>query len=364
MLKVGIIGCGVIFDLNILGYLNNPDVKITCLCNRTIEKAQDKIKKFGLDKDISLYSDYKEMLKQEDLDIVEILLPHNLHAKATIAAAENSVKGISVQKPMALSLEEADLMINACKQSGSILSIYENFIFAPHILKAKELLDKGYLGDLLSFRIKTAMGKKGGWIVPKSSEEWRIIPKKVGGSKKGSPVLFDNGWHNFVLACWFFNNRIEKVFAWTDNYQGIDAPAYVMFKYKQEIDQTVPQYGSMEFCLMPEMEIPSKYYPTDEFIEISGTQGIIWINQGTSIGNKMSESHIFPPIVIYKEGQIESLSEFEKDWKYSFINATHHFINVIKNNGEPILSGTQARRILNFNLATIKSAETEKIIFL
>jgi predicted dehydrogenase len=237
-------------------------------------------------------------------------------------------------------------------------------IFKHHILKAKELLDKGYLGDLLSFRIKTAMGKKGGWIVPKSSEEWRIIPKKVGGSKKGSPVLFDNGWHNFVLACWFFNNRIEKVFAWTDNYQGIDAPAYVMFKYKQEIDQTVPQYGSMEFCLMPEMEIPSKYYPTDEFIEISGTEGIIWINQGTSIGNKMSESHIFPPIVIYKEGQIESLSEFEKDWKYSFINATHHFINVIKNNGEPILSGTQARRILNFNLATIKSAETEKIIFL
>jgi predicted dehydrogenase len=364
MLKVGIIGCGVIFDLNILGYLNNPDVKITCLCNRTIEKAQDKIKKFGLDKDISIYSDYKEMLKQEDLDIVEILLPHNLHAEATIAAAENSVKGISVQKPMALSLEEADLMINACKQSGSILSIYENFIFAPHILKAKELLDKGYLGDLLSFRIKTAMGKKGGWFVPKSSEDWRSIPKKVGGSKKGSPVLFDNGWHNFVLACWFFNNKIEKVFAWTDNYQGIDAPAYVMFKYKQENDQTVPQYGSMEFCLMPEMEIPSKYYPTDEFIEISGTKGIIWINQGTSIGNKMSESHIFPPIVIYKEGQIESYSEFEKDWKYSFINATHHFINVIKNNGEPILSGTQARRILNFNLAAIKSAETGKIVFL
>jgi predicted dehydrogenase len=364
MLRVGIIGTGIIFDLNILGYLNNPDVKITCLCNRTIEKAKEKIKKFSLDKNISLYSDYKEMLKEEDLDIVEILLPHNLHAEATIVAAENFVKGISVQKPMALSLEEADMMIDACKQSGSILSIYENFIFAPHIKKAKELLDQGYIGDLLSFRIKTAMGRRGGWIVPKSAEEWRSIPKKVGGSQKGSPVLFDNGWHNFVLAWWFFNEKIEKIFAWTDNYQGIDAPAYVMFKYKQKNDKTVPQYGSMEFCLMPEMKIPSNYYPTDEFIEISGTKGIIWINQGTSIGNKMSESHIFPPIVIYKEGNIESHSDFDKDWKYSFINATHHFINIIKNKGEPILSGTQARNILNFNLAAIKSSETGKVIFL
>ena len=44
MLKVGIIGTGVIFDLNVLGYLNNEDVEITCLCNRTIDKAKDKIK--------------------------------------------------------------------------------------------------------------------------------------------------------------------------------------------------------------------------------------------------------------------------------------------------------------------------------
>jgi predicted dehydrogenase len=364
MLRVGFIGTGIIFDLNILGYLNNPDVKITCLCNRTIEKAQDKIKKFSLDKNISIYSDYKEMLKQEDLDIVEILLPHNLHAEATINAAENFVKGISVQKPMALSLEEADMMIEACKESGSLLSIYENFLFDPHILKARELLDKGYLGDLLSFRIKTAMGKKGGWNIPKSGEDWRRMPEKVGGSKKGSPILFDNGWHDFALASWFFNEKIEKVFAWTGNYQGKDAPAYVMFKYKQKKNHTTSQYGTMEFCLMPEMEIPSKYYPTDEFIEICGTNGMMWINQGTSIGNKMSESHIFPPIVVYRDGCIESYSEFDKDWKYSFINATHYFINVIKCNGEPILSGKQARDILKFNLAAIKSTETGKIVFL
>ncbi len=365
MLKVGIIGTGVIFNLNVLGYLNRTDVEITCLCNRTIEKAKQKVKKFSLNKNIPIYSDYKEMLDKEDLDIVEILLPHHLHNVATVYAAEKGIRGISVQKPMALTLEEADKMIEACKQSGSILSIYENFIFAPHIMKAKELLDSDYIGDPSSIRIKTAIGAKGGWEIPESAEKWRKDPKKIGGAHDGSPILLDNGWHAFSLAWWFFNEEIEKVFAWTDKYQGLDAPAYVMFKYKQSKEHVVPQYGNMEFALMPEMNFSdSKYYPVDEFIEIIASRGIMKINQGTSIGNKMSESEIFPPIVIIRDGKVETYKDFEKDWKYSFINATNYFIEAVKNNKNPILSGEQARSILKFNLSAIKSAEKGKEIFL
>ena len=365
MLKVGIIGTGVIFDLNVLGYLNRTDVEITCLCNRTIEKAKQKVKKFSLNKDIPIYSDYKEMLDNEDLDIVEILLPHYLHNNTTVYAAQKGIKGISVQKPMALTLEEADEMIDACKQSGSILSIYENFIFAPHFMKAKELLDNDYIGDPSSIRIKTAVGAKGGWVIPESAEKWRKDPKKIGGAHDGSPILLDNGWHAFSLAWWFFNEEIEKVFAWTDKYQGLDAPAYVMFKYKQSKEHVVPQYGNMEFALVPEMNFSdSKYYPVDEFIEIIASRGIIKINQGTSIGNKMSESEIFPPIVIIRDGKVETFKDFEKDWKYSFINATNYFIEAVKNNKNPILSGDKARSILKFNLAAIKSVEQGKEIYL
>ncbi|MFW9782007.1 MAG: Gfo/Idh/MocA family protein, partial [Candidatus Heimdallarchaeota archaeon] len=229
MLKVGFIGTGVIFDLNVLAYLNRDDIEITCLCNRTVEKAKTKIKKFNLDPAIHIYSDYKEMLNQEDLDLLEILLPHYLHADATVYAAQKGVKGISVQKPIALSLEEADMMIKACNESDSLFSIYENFLFAPHIMKGKELLDNDYIGDPSSIRIKTAIGTKGGWKIPKSAKIWRTDPKKIGGGSKGSPILFDNGWHAFSLGLWFFNEEIEKVFAWTGNYQGLDAPAYVMF---------------------------------------------------------------------------------------------------------------------------------------
>ncbi|TFG03242.1 MAG: Gfo/Idh/MocA family oxidoreductase [Promethearchaeota archaeon] len=367
MLKVGFIGTGRIFDLNVLGYLNYDDIEIACLCNRTIEKAKQKIKQFNINESIPVYSDYKEMLDKEELDIVEILLPHNLHAEATIYAANKGIKGISIQKPMALSLEEADKMIEACNNSGSILSIFENFIFAPHIMKAKELIDQDYIGDLSSIRIKVAMGAKGGWDIPESANIWRKDPKQVGGSSsRGSPVLLDNGWHAFTLGWWFFEEEIEKVFAWTDRYHSIDAPAYVMWKCKENKEQehVVPQYGNMEFSFMPEMNIPSNYYNTDEFIEIIGSRGIMKINQGTSIGNKMSDSEIFTPIVIIRDGEVETYTDFEKDWKYSFINATKYFINAVKNNKEPILSGDQARYILKFNLAAIKSAELGKDICL
>ncbi|GAI22278.1 unnamed protein product, partial [marine sediment metagenome] len=268
--------------------------------------AKEKIKKFNLNKDTRIYSDYKNMLDNEELDIIEILLPHYLHAEVVVYAAKKQVKVISVQKPMALNLDQADEMIEECKKSQSILSIFENFLFAPHLLKAKELLDSDYIGDPSSIRIKTAMGAIGGWKVPESAKKWRKDPNTAGGDERGSPVLLDNAWHSFVLASWIFGEEIEKVFAWTGNYNGLDAPAYVMFKYKQIREHVVPQYGHLELSLMPEMQIPSKYYPTDEFIEIIGSRGIIKINQGTSIGNKMSESEIFAPIVIIRDGKVET----------------------------------------------------------
>ncbi|MFW9951492.1 MAG: Gfo/Idh/MocA family protein, partial [Candidatus Thorarchaeota archaeon] len=320
--------------------------------------------KFNLDPNIKIYSDYNQMLDKENLDIVEILLPHHLHMDATINAAKKGVKAISVQKPIALTLNDANTMIQVCKKYGSIISVYENFLFIPHILKAKELLDNDYLGDITSIRIKTAMGGYGGWDIPISAQQWRSNPEQIGGGKNGSPVLFDNGWHAFTLARWFLNEEIEKVFAWTGSYKGIDAPAYVLFKYKQSREHVIPQYGEMEFCLLPEMKIPSMYYSTDEFIEIIATRGIMKINQGTSIGNKMTESEIFAPIVTIRDGKVEMYTDFNNNWNQSFINATKHFIGVVKEGKSPILSGIDAKKVLQFNLAAIQSAEEKREIII
>ncbi|MFO8017504.1 MAG: Gfo/Idh/MocA family oxidoreductase [Promethearchaeia archaeon] len=366
MINVGIVGTGQIFDLNILGYLDNEDARIVALCNRTTEKAEKKRAQFDLPDDIPIYSNCTEMFEKEELDLVEILLPHHLHVDAVCLAAKKGIDVVSVQKPIARTLQEADKMIQTCENAGTLLSVYENFFSDPHLKKAKKLITDDYIGDISSIRIKVALAGKGGWEIPQGAKEWRADPEKLGGAKEGSPILFDNGWHAFALGWWFYDEPIEKVHAWTGNLKNTDAPAYVKWKCKRDFNKkhVVPQYGNIEFTLMPEMKIPSKYYPTDEFIEIIGSRGIMKLNQCTAQGNTMSESDVFKPIVIIRDGKVETIDDSPGDWKQSFINATHHVIETAKGNAEPLLSGEQAREVLKFNLAAIQSAQREKEIFL
>jgi predicted dehydrogenase len=82
----------------------------------------------------------------------------------------------------------------------------------------------------------------------------------------------------------------------------------------------------------------------------------MWINQATAGGNVMSDSEVFPPIAVFREGRIETFSNMERDWKYGFINSTKHFIEVIKNGGDPILNGEDGKYTTQFALAALKSS--------
>lgn len=364
-LKVGIIGCGMIFDLNILGYLDNNDVEITCLCDRRQRRIKEKINKFNLNSKIKTYTDYKKMLDSESIDILEILLPHNLHCEVTVYAAQKKLKGICVQKPMATTISECDKMIKACKENNIKLKVFENFMFYPPILRAKKLLKEGIIGELNSIHIKTLEGTSGGWEIPTSTWKWRFDPESCGGGLEcGSPFIFDDGYHKFWLALHLMEEKIEKVYSWIDRHIDMDIPAYVMWKYRPPEDSEfiMPHYGTLEFNYAQEMNLPSPYYPGDEFISIVGSKGIMWINQATSGGNVMSKSEVFPPIVIFRDGKIETISDMERDWKYGFINSTKHFIEVIKNNGVPLLTGEEGKYCTQFTLAALKSSVLGKEI--
>jgi len=364
-LKIGIIGCGMIFDLNILGYLDNNDVEITCLCDRRQRRIKEKINKFNLNSKIKTYTDYKKMLDSESIDILEILLPHNLHCEVTVYATQKKLKGICVQKPMATTISECDKMIKACKENNIKLKIFENFMFYPPILRAKKLLKEGIIGELNSIHIKTLEGTSGGWEVPTSTWKWRFDPESCGGGLEcGSPFIFDDGYHKFWLALHLMDEKIEKVYSWIDRHIDMDIPAYVMWKYRPPEDSEfiMPHYGTLEFNYAQEMNLPSPYYPGDEFISIVGSKGIMWINQATAGGNVMSKSEVFPPIVIFRDGKIKTISDMERDWKYGFINSTKHFIEAIKNNGVPLLTGEEGKYCTQFALAALKSSVLGKEI--
>jgi predicted dehydrogenase len=176
---------------------------------------------------------------------------------------------------------------------------------------------------------------------------WRIKVDTCGGG----PLVYDDGIHKFSLALWLMDQeRVEKVHGWIDFFASVmDGPSYILWKYPTHSPDEPPKYGSMQFTLAPNLYYPSNYYDCDEFIEISGTKGIMWINQCTSGGNFVSKSPEHPPIVVYADGEVKSFgNDLPRDWRFSFINSTDHFIKIIEEGGEPIYTGEQGRNLCIF----------------
>jgi predicted dehydrogenase len=110
------------------------------------------LKKFSNEYSVTnLYTDYHEMLAKENLDIVDVCTWPRLHAEMTIAAAEAGVKGIICEKPMALNMDEANAMVEACDKSGTKLAIGHQLRFGGEYQKAKEIINNSEIGTPILF---------------------------------------------------------------------------------------------------------------------------------------------------------------------------------------------------------------------
>ena len=142
-INVAFVGCGRISDLHYMGYKDREDSSLVALCDSNESRAKSKAKEWGVSR---VYKDFNELLKQSDIDLVELLVPHNLHCGMTLQALRAG-KHVSVQKPMALNLAEADEIIAEADKKGLVLRIYENFVFYPPNVEAKRLLKSGAIGE-------------------------------------------------------------------------------------------------------------------------------------------------------------------------------------------------------------------------
>ena len=326
----------------------SSDTELIAVCDTDIKRAGEKLERWGL-RTTKIYTDYKEMIDHEELDIVEILTPHHLHYPMAEYCANAGVLGISVQKPLAHTITDCDKIIQACKKNDVKLKLYENFRFYPPFLKAKELIDDKIIGEPLNFRINTVKYMYGGpsMNLDMKSLIWRRRFDKCGGG----PGIYDDGIHKFSMALWLMNQeRVDELYAWIDYFAYVmDVPFFISWKYPSTDSKYPTKGGSMEFTLAPNLYYPSNYYDCDEFIEISGTKGIMWLNQCTAGGNFISKTPQYPPIVVYVNGKVRKFGEdLPRDWRYSFINSTQDFIETIKEGGEPIYTGEQGRDLCIF----------------
>ncbi len=342
-LNFGIIGCGRITDLHAPGYAGHAGARIYAACDVRRENAERRAREWGAEK---VYTDYRELLADPDVDAVEIITPHHLHCEICVAACRAG-KHVSVQKPMALTVPECDAMIRAAREAGVKLKVFENFVFYPPYVKARELIRDGAIGEPLSIRIRLGGAGRGGWKVPFSAWLWRLNEQTCGGG----PNIFDDGYHKFSIAIYFLGD-IRGVNAWVDRSFGIiDAPALISWDYK---DGT--RVGFLDSTMSPNMTVKSKYYAVDERVEITGSEGVIWVTRCTA--QLLDE----PPLILCRHGRTESFENLRADWLDSFIDSTHHFIKCIHEDGEPMLTGERGRQVLQFALAALHSSRDRRTV--
>lgn len=370
MLKVGFIGLGAISHENVLGYLDSPETEITAVSCRTEQTGRDWLAKYNLP-NTNWYKNYEDMLEKQDFDIVEILTPHHLHCEQAIRCSQAKVRGISLQKPMANTITECKQIIDACKQNGVVLKVYDNFVFYPVYLKAKELIAQGLIGDLISIRVNTMAGLREGapWPWAFSPDTWRSDLKTCGTG----PLVGDDGFHKFSLSRWFMGRNLERVGAWIDPETPLDAPAMIRAKFARMPGDS-PKYAQIDFSFSPRMAIPMEFW-LDDFIELVGERGIMWLNQCSAAGdramfrgNKMSDSPVFPPIAVYLDGEVTTylteITPHDRNWSTSFVGSTKHFIRVMQEGGDPIYTGEDGMEITRYAMAALLSAQEKRDVYL
>jgi len=144
--RVGIIGCGGMSRNHVNGYLNCGRYEIAALADLNESAMVDMDERFKLT--TKHYTDAREMLAKEKLDVISVCTWHGGHAPWTIAAAAYKPKAILCEKPMADTLGAAEQMLVACRRNGVKLAIAHQRRFLPAYTLAKDLIAQGAVGQV------------------------------------------------------------------------------------------------------------------------------------------------------------------------------------------------------------------------
>ena len=345
--RVGFIGAGRIADLHARAYEANPTGELVAIADNAPGFAAKRADEFGASK---AFTDYRELLADPEIDAVEILLPHHVHAEIGIEALAAG-KHVSLQKPMGITAEQADQVV--CAVSGGsanrVFRVFDNFLSYPPYRLAKKLIEAGEIGDPVQIRMQGVNGNRvGGWEVSDTTWAWRM-DERVGG---GPPALIDHGSH-FASSITNFMGPVKTVHVFNDfdtaapgAYRG--SPAAISFRFESGA------LGTWTMTRAKDLHIPSDYYPGDELLEIIGAHGIVWVNR---CSGKLLDR---PPVMLFQNGTTRSFEDVEVDWGESFRIAGMEFTDAIANGGEIGMSAERARGVLAFQFSAMCSAEEHR----
>jgi predicted dehydrogenase len=336
-IRVAVLGCGSIAKhRHIPEYAGNPDVELVAFCDVVKERAEHYAQQYGA----KAYTDYETLLRQEKPDAVSVCLPNALHAPATIAAA-NAGAHVLVEKPMAATEAEGLAMIEAAKRNNVYLMVGHNQRLMPPHVKAKEILDSGKLGNVISFR--TSFGHPG-------PERWSIDGRDSWFFRKDEAIMGamgDLGVHKSDLIRYLLSDEVADVvgFIGTIHKQGTD------------VDDNATCLLRMRSGAIGTLVASWTYYKGED------NSTVLWCENGVmKIGTHPDDQ----VIVELRNGTVErykvgAIATNEKQVTSGVIDA---FVQSIMTQTPPSISGEEGLRSLKVILAAFEAQATGRVVAL
>jgi len=201
--RFALVGCGKITERLALPQLQGcPDAEVTALVDTRRAAAKRMADRFGIDRG-RIWTSWKRMLREAEVDAVAVNLPNVLHAEVAIAALE-AKKHVMVEKPMALTLAEADAMLDAARANRRLLMVEHTQRFDPVHEVAYDLLRRKALGEVTQLRGR--IGHAGPEYWSGTTRSWFTDKRQSGGG-----ALVDVGAHIVDLLRWLSGKRVKRI---------------------------------------------------------------------------------------------------------------------------------------------------------
>ncbi|NUM55589.1 MAG: Gfo/Idh/MocA family oxidoreductase [Candidatus Hydrogenedentes bacterium] len=336
---IGLIGSQFIADIHAESFKHARGARCVAVASPTPGNARRFADKHCI---AHAFTDYRELLKRDDIDGVVLCLPNYLHCEATVLAAEAG-KHVLCEKPMCMNLREADTMMAACANAGVTFMYAEELCFAPKYVRAKQLADEGALGRVyLVKQSEKHFGPHADWF-------WNV-------EQSGGGVLFDMGCHGIEFARWVLGRpKATRVYAHCATYvhgertRGEDT-AVLIVEFENNamalIEESWARHGGM-----------------DDRAEIYGSEGVTYADliHGNSLETYSTRGYGY---AVEKAATTQgwTFTAFEELWNYGFPQEMQHFVDCIRDGTPPAVTADDGRAVLEIIQAAYASAGAGKRI--
>lgn len=354
-LRIGSVGLGGMGSFHQENYAHMDNVEVVALCDIIKERAVEI--KDTLFPNAKVYTDYKEMIDNEQLDAVDISTPNYLHSPIAVYALEHGMH-VFCEKPDSVSVEDAEKMRDAAKKAGKVLMVMRNNRYFENSRYIKKFIDEGKAGQFYAGRCcwirRRGIPGKGGWFTTKAMS--------------GGGPLIDLGVHMIDLSMWLMGNpKPVAVSGCTytvfDKNEAKSDSEHSNFGDKVEggtFDVEDLACGFIKFdngaCLQIEFSWASNIEKETRFVELRGTKaGFHWDGDGTI--------DIFTEWDEWGRGGTTDIRH-KCDMGNGHARNQAHFVDVVLNGTKPDFVPQQGINMIKILRAMYKSAETGKEVLL